>query len=52
MADEGDTEQAINEGRVAALFVEEVATAEESDGESGDRSEPAQQSEPITYPFS
>jgi uncharacterized protein len=50
MANEDDVEQAITEGRVASLF--EEATAQESEEESGDRSDAAQESQPITYPFS
>lgn len=49
MGDEGETEQAITEGRTAALFDAPEATAEESEAESVDRSEPARQSEPIRY---
>lgn len=49
-ADEGDTEQAITEGRLAAFF-DARATTEEPEPEPDNHSEPTQQSEPIPYPF-
>lgn len=52
-ADEGETEQAITEGRTAALFDAREATTEEPEPEPQQHSESTQQPEPIVYyPFS